>query len=126
MNTLIADAMAGLVGELAGAGVPATADPDIVMATIAEQGTVALVGPPITRLVGMAGVVELEFPISLTVNPPGNYADWLAGWAALPAAMFTAGANEARVVVVTLNPSAVLPAYRFTCTRSYRPDATKG
>lgn len=113
----------GVVGELVASleeeGVPATADPTLVMAIIAEQGMVALVAPPTATWVGLGGRMDLEVPVHFACRPPGGLTDWEPLWNVLPAAMRVCRA-EARPVGLLIGDQ-TLPAYLMESPQTFYP-----
>jgi len=114
----IASEQLELVNELRAAGVPATADPDLVLAMVAETGVGALVGPPEAQMPYLSGAeLNTDVPVHLVGNPPGGWAQWVPVWAAQPAAMRVTD-SPGRPVALTIG-SQTLPGVRFTAARTF-------
>lgn len=116
MSGEITAEMAGLVDQLASSGIPATMDPETVLAILAEQRLCALVGPPTSERIGMGARLDLDIPVHLACNPPGSFADWEPVFDVLPIVLWICEA-EARPVALSL-ATATVPAYQMSVARS--------
>lgn len=113
----IGDEAQAIVDALVAAGVPATADPGLIVPLVTQEGSAALVGPPGVATVRLDGGMGLEFPIHLTGNAPGNLADFEALWSALELAM-PALHQRGEVLTGTITiGDLVLPTYELTAHR---------
>lgn len=118
MSGAITTVMAELADALGAAtGLPATTDPEKVLPTLAETGACVLVGPPVARLAGISGRLDLEIPVHLACLPPGSWADFMPVWDALPAALNVCGPTDTRPVALSVG-EAIVPAYSMTAHHS--------
>jgi hypothetical protein len=116
----IAAELVALVNEFRAAGVPATADPDLILPLLAELGAGVLVSAPKTELPYLSGVqVQATVTVYLAGNPPAGWAQWVPIWNALPVAMRTVGAGIAEPVELTV-ANVSLPAMRLTTQRTFQ------
>lgn len=116
----VGDLVTELLDALTGAGVTATADPDLVSALVASAGYVALVEPPAVTRRTLDGHMRAETVVRLLVSPPGGARQWATAWEQLPAAMdvlgCTAAPRESREI-----GSISYPGYRLTVTQRTTP-----
>ena len=106
----VADVVDGMVAALVAAGVPATAEPDLLPQLVAAHSAAALVMPPAVEHRTLSGAMRLLADVHLVGAPPGGRAQLAPVWDHLGAAMGALTVGDATVTPLTLG-GVTFPGY---------------